>query len=175
MTTMALNVQELSPVYEQATPELPADASSCSCGLALAGYGEAYNEDAFHHFLSIERKRSEASARPFLLLMVELERQSGVATEVDPRVAAPLFAGLAECLRDTDVIGWYRDNRIAGAVLTDLGEAPQLIVPTAIAERVTDALRAGLPADVAPRVQVRTYQLPARVDRAATESRRQRS
>jgi len=136
---------------------------SCSCGFALTGHGEAYNEQAFHHFLAIERKRSEASTRPFLLLLVEFEKHHGLPVPIGHDVALRLFAVLAASLRDTDVIGWYREQRIVGAVLTDLGDAPQAIMPT-IMNRVRALLRTGLPVDLALLVQVRLYQLPARAE-----------
>src|SRR5207249_10194531 len=81
----------------------------CACGVALEGrLGEAYNEEAFRYFLAIERKRSERSGRPFLLLLVDLKEQSGVTVRIDPMVAPKLFSALWLCLRETDCVGWYR-------------------------------------------------------------------
>ena len=169
MTTMAANIDGAVSLHRANTAaEDPLEP--CSCGLALTGHGEAYNEEAFHHFLAIERKRSEASTRPFLLLLVEFEKRLGVSVEVGHDMAARLFSALAESLRDTDVLGWYREQRIAGAVLTDLGDTLQAIVPQ-ITDRVRQVLRRDLPADVAPQVQVRVYQLPARAEAATAPSR----
>ena len=148
----ALAIPDLEPMFE-----------SCQCGLALTGHGEAYNEEAFHHFLALERKRSEASTRPFLLLLVEFEKRQGVPVPIGHDVASGLFAALAESLRDTDVIGWYREQRVAGAVLTDLSDAPQEIMPV-VADRVRIFLRRHLPVEFASLAQVRLYHLPARVD-----------
>ena len=124
MTTMAANLEgALSSHRTIASAESAAE--SCSCGFALTGHGDAYNEQAFHHFLAIERKRSEASTRPFLLLLVEFEKHLGLPVPISRDIESRLFRVLAESLRDTDVIGWYREQRIAGAVLTDLGDAPR--------------------------------------------------
>jgi hypothetical protein len=166
MTTLAANIDRSLSLERVNTFEHSLD--SCGCGLALTGHGEAYNEEAFHHFLAIERKRSEATTRPFLLLLVEFERNLGISIQVGHDMAARVFSGLAESLRETDVIGWYREQRIAGAVLTDLGDAPQAIVPH-IADRVRQILRRDLPAGVG--VQVRVYQLPARVEASTAQSR----
>lgn len=168
MTTMAANIESTLSL-QRANTATQDSVEPCSCGLALADHGEAYNEEAFHHFLAIERKRSEASSRPFLLLLVGFERRPGTAAHVGPDKAARLFSALSESLRDTDVIGWYREQRIAGAVLTDLGDAPQAIVPH-ITDRVRQILRRDFPSDVAPQVQVRVYQLPARAEAAAAPS-----
>jgi hypothetical protein len=167
MTTLAANLDRALSIQRTTVPVEPVP-ESCSCGFALTGHGEAYNEQAFHHFLSIERKRSEASTRPFLLLLVEFDKHLELPVPVGPDVASRLFASLSESLRDTDVIGWYREQRIAGAVLTDLGDAPQTIMP-AITRRVRSFLQRDLPRDLASLVQVRLYQLPARIE-AATET-----
>jgi hypothetical protein len=167
MTTAAANLEGAFSLQRITGPVQPL-AESCSCGFALTGHGETYNEEAFHHFLSIERKRSEASSRPFLLLLVEFDKHLGLPVPIGRDVASRLFAALAASLRDTDVIGWYREQRIAGAVLTDLGDAPQTIRP-AITQRVRAFLQCDLPGEIASLVQVRLYQLPARVE-AVTET-----
>jgi hypothetical protein len=162
MTTVAANLNGAVPI--QRVPELADFArGSCSCGFALTGNGEAYNEQAFHHFLAIEQKRSEASFRPFLVLLVEFEEQVGVTVPVDHEIVSRLFAALAQALRDTDVLGWYREHRVAGAVLTDLGQAPHAIMST-ITTRVRGFLQRDLPPNLASFVRVRLYQLPARSD-----------
>jgi hypothetical protein len=168
MTTVAANLDTVLSI--QRLPEsLESTRQSCSCVFALAGHGEAYNEQAFHHFLAIERKRSEASARPFLLLLVEFEKHGGVAVPLDPEIASRLFTALAQSLRDTDVVGWYREHRIAGAVLTDLGETTQPIM-SMLTTRVREFLQRDLPAALAPLVRVRLYQLPARTENGTEAS-----
>jgi hypothetical protein len=158
MTTTALQLEDL-------LSEQTADAVTepGSCGLAFVGHGEAYNEEAFHHFLNIERKRSEASARPFLLLLVEFEPSFAF---VGRELAGRIFGALSLSLRDTDVIGWYRADRVAGAVLTDLGDATQAVAPEQISARVETMLRQHLPPAAASSVQVCLYPVPARSDAA---------
>ena len=122
--------------------------------------GQAYNEQAFRYFLAIERKRSERSGCPFLLLLVDLKEQSGASVRIDPMVAPKLFSALWLCLRETDCIGWYREERVAGAVLTELGDRRPTEVCRLIGQRVSGVLCEGLPSNVAHRLQVRVYQHP---------------
>jgi len=165
MTTVAANLSSALPIQRTELAEFTHDA--CSCGFALTGHGEAYNEQAFHHFLAIEKKRSEASSRPFLLLLVEFEKQVGLTVPMDHEIVSPrLFTALAQALRDTDVLGWYREHRVAGAVLTDLGEAPHAIMST-ITARVRGSLQRDLPPNLTSFVSVRLYQLPVRSDKPA--------
>ena len=131
------------------------------CDLARdLGSGTAYNEEAFRYFLANERKRSELSSRPFLLLLVDLQQAQRKGLIHSP-VATKLFEGLCASLRDTDLIGWYHEGRVAGAVLTHLADASSSDVSAEIRRRVISLLSATLPKSVAARLQVRLYQLPA--------------
>ena len=123
--------------------------------------GDAYNEEAFRHFLEVERTRASRSQRTFLLLLVSLRSSSPDGNEVSRSAAGPLFYGLRECVREIDFIGWYRDRKVAGAVLTqglDLpGDARMRIV-----QRVHVLLSRRLPAQTADRLRVRVVQLGAK-------------
>jgi hypothetical protein len=128
----------------------------CSSGVSLEGrLGQAYNEEAFQYFLAIERTRSERSGRPFLLLLVDLVEQPGVSARIDPMVAPKLFSALWLCLRESDFIGWYREERVAGAVLTELGDGPATEVSCLVGQKIGRVLRERLPSDVARRLRVR--------------------
>ncbi len=130
----------------------------CSCALTHAGYGEAYNEEAFHFLLSIERKRYERSNRPFVLALIELESPSGQSHRMDPAISACVFDGLSRSLRETDVLGWYRDGRIVGAMLTHLGDGAPEDVSRELSARMTQTLRADLPPHVGDQLKVRLFQ-----------------
>ena len=138
--------------------EGPADHGSCDLARDLKS-DTAYNQEAFRYFLGHERKRSELSNRPFLLLLVDLQ-STHMPGRIDPAIANKLFDGLAECLRDTDVIGWYHEGRVAGAVLTHVEDAAHVDVPEEIRGRVSGALGSALPSTIAAGLQVRVYQLP---------------
>jgi hypothetical protein len=131
-----------------------------SYGVALESrLGQAYNEQAFRYFLDIERRRAARAQRPVLLLLMDLRDQPYAGARVDQLLAAKLFSGLWRCLRETDVVGWFREDRVAGAVLTQLEDAPRTDVSHLIRQRVSGAICAGLTADVARRLRVRVYQL----------------
>jgi hypothetical protein len=158
---MALSARNQQPLPSEPVLRIPDDADYGSCDLARdLGASTAYNQEAFRYFLANERKRSELSNRPFLLLLVDLQ-QPQLNGRIQAPVASKLFAGLVTCLRDTDVIGWYHEGRVAGAVLTHVEDAQSIDVSGEIRGRVTRLLSAALPAAIAARLQVRVYQLPA--------------
>jgi hypothetical protein len=133
-----------------------AGSLACSCGLTHCdAAAQAYNEEAFRHFLALERKRSQRGQRSFLLLLVSLRKQPGTANHIPPAVASKLFAGLATCVREVDFLGWYRHERIAGAVLVQGGTAATPDASRGIGDRVTQALSRHVPSAVVERLQVR--------------------
>jgi hypothetical protein len=161
--SMALNALSQFRTSSPAMPQAAKESQLCSCGLAVEGrLGPAYNEEAFRYFLRADQKRAEASGRPFLLLLVNLKKRPGESTRVEPSIAGRIFEGLSLCLRDTDLIGWFREERTAAAVL-HVAEGPTPEASRQLATRVTANLCAGLTADVARRLRVRVHRLPRRV------------
>ena|ERR1700704_5524017 len=137
-----------------------------SYGVSLEGrLGQAYNEDAFRYFLEMERKRAARAHRPVVLLLLDQREQQATGPRIDPALAAKLFSTLWRCLRETDVVGWYRENRVAGAVLTQVEDGLRSEVTQVTRERVTTALCQDLSSDVARRLRVRVYQLRAGLKR----------
>jgi hypothetical protein len=125
-----------------------------ACGLALEEGTQAYNQAAFSYFLEIERRRSERSNRPFMLLLADL----GIPSDrMEPDVAASLLSGLEGCLRETDVVGWYVNGQVAGAVLTERASFEEEASARVVRERVTRVLTGRLPRAIAHRLQVRVY------------------
>ncbi len=122
--------------------------------------GHAYNEQAFRYLLAIERKRSERSGCPFLLLLIDLKEQEGASARLDSMMASNLFSNLWPCLRETDFVGWYYKERVAGAVLSEFGDRRPTEDSRLIGQRVSARLYERLPSDVAHRLRVRIYQHP---------------
>jgi hypothetical protein len=132
-------------------------------GSAASSYGpvreeraiQPYNEEAFRHFLGLERRRSERASRSFVLVLVSLRTSPGETTSIAPALAARLFAGLAECVREIDFVGWFRKERVAGAVLIQGPATPGPEATRRIGDRVTAALTGRVSSRVARRLHVR--------------------
>jgi hypothetical protein len=121
--------------------------------------GEPLGEDAFRELLAIERARAGRAGRTVRLLRVSLKPANGQAADIKQALATRMFAGLTEALRDTDIVGWHREGRVAGAVLVD-GAA--VLAPDAgalVVKRVRDVLHERLPSTVASRLQLRVVRI----------------
>jgi hypothetical protein len=128
----------------------------CACGLAIAGsQAYAYNEEAFGYLLRVHRRRSERSDQPFLLLLVDLKGKLDQLVRIEDSMARLLFAALAQALRDNDLIGWYKEPYIAGAVLTECADGVHGPTAAVVTQRVSQALAEALSPEIAARFQVR--------------------
>ena len=85
----------------------------------------SHSEAAFHYFLDIECARAVRSTRRSVLLRVDLKDADGASCWMSDATSERLCLALAESLRETDFIGWYEDQRVAGAVLTEVTEEHQ--------------------------------------------------
>jgi hypothetical protein len=121
--------------------------------------GKEYDEDAFLYFLAVERARAHRSNRPLRLLLASLEPVPGKPVPIPPATASRLFRALRLSLRETDVMGWYRQHRVAGALLTEHADRPEVDVSGVIRKRVGQALSQRLPARIAGGLRVRVIQL----------------
>lgn len=103
--------------------------------------GREYDEDTFLYFLDVERSRANRSNHSLRLLLVSVEPVPGKPIPLRRATAVRLFAGLRESLRETDVMGWYRQGRVAGAVLRARPDADGPEMSRIIRERVDEEFR----------------------------------
>ena len=100
------------------------------------------NAEAFRHTIALERKRSERSRKPFMLLLLDMG--ANLSSEKNGRTLDKILAALTLSTRETDITGWYADGCVIGVVFTEIGVDEGNTVPTTIISRVTDTLRGSL-------------------------------
>jgi len=76
-----------------------------------------YAPEFFQKILYLERKRSERSLKPMLLMLVDIAQI--LEKERDP-VVVKIVRVLASLTRETDIKGWYKKDRIIGVLYTEL-------------------------------------------------------
>lgn len=76
-----------------------------------------YSQTQFFHMLKIERKRTQRSNMPFLLMLVNLTDLSKLEQDT---YAEEIRGILDSTLRETDIKGWYEEDKIIGVIFTDM-------------------------------------------------------
>jgi len=114
-------------------------------------------ESGFLRLLSLERKRSERSRQPFVLMLLEPDPLAeGAASD---GLLQPLASTLLGSIRETDIAGWY-GPRALGVIFAELGPATKAAVVEALLGRITAALEKTLGADRAGRIRITFHWFP---------------
>lgn len=96
-------------------------------------------EEIFRRMIAIERKRTERSKSPFLLMLLEAVGEGGAKSDRKTleRVATALIASS----RDTDLVGWYKNNAIIAVMFTGLPVHDKRTVLDTFLSKVTTSLQ----------------------------------
>ena len=119
-------------------------------GLAMISTSDKtiFNVASFTRMLHVERKRTDRSKRPFLLLLLELKIDLRHQRQWRRSLVKNVMQSLQSCVRQTDMIGWYKHRTVIGIIFTEL--CPDESAIGTILERVNAALHARLtPAQIA--------------------------
>jgi len=118
---------------------------------------EVLSESKFHRVISLERKRSERSQRPFVLLLVDTcVNGSG---EMPNPVLVDLLEALRGATRETDVTGWYKEQAIIGVMFTEIALDNNLVLST-ILSRIGRVLRDRLDSEQFSRIKFSFHVFP---------------
>ena len=129
----------------------------CSCRVLLRSRERCvHNQEALRYFLDLERARA-ARRRAGVLVAVVAVR--GAGSQLAWPLAAGIFRGLWNGLREVDLVGWLREGRRAGAILATGTRRPTGEESRGIARRLQSAICATVAAELADRVRVRVIQL----------------
>jgi len=121
------------------------------------GYGLA-DEASFTRQIVLERKRTERSARPFLLMLIE-GRGSLRPVNGTREFLKRLVVALKDSTRETDAAGWYEAERTIGVIFTEVGDADESVMATILA-KVANGLRSQLTAEQMARLEISLHRYP---------------
>jgi lipopolysaccharide/colanic/teichoic acid biosynthesis glycosyltransferase len=119
--------------------------------------GEVLSEETFHRMIALERKRSERSQRPFVLLLIDTGRNR--PGEKQGRVLLDMLSTLQGATRETDVTGWYTTNSVMGVMFTEIVLDNNAVLST-ILSRIGAVLRDRLDTDQFSRIKFSFHVFP---------------
>lgn len=115
-------------------------------------------EDLFLKRLSIERKRTERSGKPFLLVLLNGESVFGSAA-VDQAITRVENA-LCSAVGEIDLVGWYSTKTCLGAIIPELGDEIRADVLETILHRIEAGLHTYFPDTDADQITVSFHTFP---------------
>jgi len=108
--------------------------------------------------IAVERKRTERTKQPFLLMLLETGQQQGAAKNAGSLES--MVSALLTSIRETDVIGWYKDRTVIGVMYTGLIVNNKNSVLSMILNRVSTALGDRLTSDQFSQVSISFHFFP---------------
>ncbi len=97
------------------------------------------NEGVFHRMISLERKRTERSRKPFLLMLLDVGNR--LQSEQNERTLGKILSALSLSTRETDVTGWYKEKSVVGVMFTEFAVDDRNAIPGIMMTRVSETLR----------------------------------
>ncbi len=123
---------------------------------AANGQKEPLPEPVFLRLLTMERRRAERSGRSFLLIVLD-----GAQMFAESRTAmARVTKALCACIRETDLIGWHRQDAAVGIILTELGAADQNSIRRALLDTLTETLNSKVGPEQAEQILITFHFFP---------------
>jgi lipopolysaccharide/colanic/teichoic acid biosynthesis glycosyltransferase len=119
---------------------------------------DVLDEPAFRRMIAVERKRTERTKEPFLLMLLQGASGHGLAnggTALDNVMTA-----LLPTTRETDVVGWYNQHEALGVMFTGLTDGDRGTILGTIMNRVSTALRDELTFDQFSQISISFHFFP---------------
>jgi lipopolysaccharide/colanic/teichoic acid biosynthesis glycosyltransferase len=115
-------------------------------------------EPQFRQMLSRERKRSERSRSHLLLMLVGLKNLPERERVKD--LPKQIAASVCHVVRDTDLVGWFEEGNVLGAIFTELGKSGESSGADIIESKVTTALRKSIKKNFFEQLEISFYVFP---------------
>ena len=126
-------------------------------GMARRRGQHVYDEYDFMQLLYLERRRSERSSRPLCLILLE-----GINIP-DCVIRDTVFQRILELLpssvRETDIIGWYKQNNTLAIIFSDLKSADNTVVDNLCA-RASNSVVLALTSELLKCIRVSVHVFP---------------
>jgi lipopolysaccharide/colanic/teichoic acid biosynthesis glycosyltransferase len=116
------------------------------------------NEKHFHRTVALERRRTERSHKPFLLMLIDQGEETAV--DHDHRGLDKVSKVLSLATRETDVVGWYKDSLVVGVMFTEIDPDDKKAIVERVLARVSTALQRNLSVEQFRPIRISFYWFP---------------
>src|SRR5512136_3034430 len=101
----------------------PLDLITESAENMNVGNSMVFSESNFSHMLRLEKRRAERSRKTFLLVLLDCSHLLNGNGRRGKFVTSRMERSLPSCFRESDITGWYKQNRVIGVILTEIASA----------------------------------------------------
>jgi lipopolysaccharide/colanic/teichoic acid biosynthesis glycosyltransferase len=116
------------------------------------------SEKAFHKMIASERKRTERSHKPFLVMLLDLGEER--LTNGSTGTLGKILDVLALSTRETDAVGWYKDGLVVGVTFTELDVDERRNILNTMLTRVSSSLQDSLSLEQFSQISISFHWFP---------------
>jgi exopolysaccharide biosynthesis polyprenyl glycosylphosphotransferase len=120
-------------------------------------------EDDFLRMVSLERKRSERSRKPFLLVLLDIGKH--MSRDITNRI----LTSVSKTLRETDTIGWYEGKTVVGIMFTEINMDDRGMILSTMMSRISATLRGTLSPEQFNQINMSFHLFPEDWNNGTTE------
>ncbi len=120
------------------------------------------SEDMFRRVLTLERKRSERSGQRFVLMLLHVAK--ALQSEGRDAVLGSMTKALVHAIRETDLLGWYKNATQVGVIWTEIGPGSTDSILSTLQSRISDAWRKSLTLEQMNAIHVSFHVFPDELD-----------
>ena len=136
----------------------PGKKQSRAAGAKLHAAGRLLAEGPFRQMLCRERKRSERSRQPLLLMLID--DRTNAHSEGPDMLLQRISDVLCALLRETDLAGWFESGKVLGAIFTELGSSDIGEAAKIISAKITTEIQQSFQPGQASNFQISFYAYP---------------
>jgi lipopolysaccharide/colanic/teichoic acid biosynthesis glycosyltransferase len=115
------------------------------------------DEESFHRAIALERRRTERSRKPFLLMLLDI---GDCLPEIGrEEISSEVLGLLSLATRETDVSGWYESN-VVGVMFTEITLEDRGAILQVMMDRVSESLRDNLSPEQFQKIRVTVHLFP---------------
>src|SRR5580692_10009747 len=137
----------------QTEPELKVPRSNSFRPSEVGHHEDVLAENVFHSMLTLERRRAERSRKPFVLMLLDANLETGAADEILMQAVGVALA----TKRATDPVGLYRRGAIVGIIFTEVNPEGELPITETLRTKFVAAFSKHMGRDRTARIAISTH------------------
>ncbi|HZC22906.1 MAG TPA: hypothetical protein VE866_06170, partial [Candidatus Binatia bacterium] len=135
-----------------------------SANLRIRTDHEMLDEVAFRKVISLERRRTERSRKPFVLMLLDL------SSSPDTLDHSQLRQALSASVRETDMVGWHKTNSVYGVIFTEINLDDRGVMIDSMTSRMDEVLHIYLGLEQLKQIRVSFHVYPEEWNEGAREN-----
>lgn len=120
------------------------------------------DEYRFARKIEEERRRTDRSEKPFLLVLLDIHE--AVGSDPGETIPSDILATLASSKRETDSCGWYDSDATIGIIYTEIAAIDTQEARNAIAAKIRRKLAESMPPEIMAKVSIYFHFYPEKYD-----------